>query len=161
MIWVQRKAASRRPVASSLTRASQTWVVRPPCRSRASQTPGALGQRAHEVALHLDGGEPVRPLGPSGGDPVSAEDVGDREHHAGQQIAGVRDQVRPHLETAGHPPGLDFGDPQAKVFRQLADVRAAQIFQRGSIGRVGQDLLRYRAGSLVPDLGYGTVKPGV
>ena len=49
--WVQRNRAMTRPVASSVIRASQTWVVRPPWTQRRLARDGALADGPEEVRL--------------------------------------------------------------------------------------------------------------
>ena len=81
-----------RPSASD-TVASQSWVVRPPWTSLASQAIVAPGcARAEEVRLELDGREADRAVGQVEDAAVAARRVGESDHGAGVQVA-----VRRHV----------------------------------------------------------------
>ena len=80
----------------------------------------ALADRAQEVRLQLDRGEPGRAVGEqrAGGQPAGG--VGQRDHGGRVQVAVGRQQVGPDVERGLEPAGLVGGDDEPQQARERA-----------------------------------------
>ena len=122
------------PVASAVTSASHTCVVRPPCTSDARQAIPPSSAVPKKFVFSSDRREADPALRQIGGAPVAARRVGERDDGAAVQKSVRRQQVRPHVQ-----PAFDDARPH------LNDLYAEQPRQRCPRARV-QPLGRQPAG---------------
>ena len=141
---MQRNSAMRRsPGPNTVT--DQTWVVRAEMVGAALAADRAVARGRQEVALQLDGGEVLRPIGQVGDARVAGSRVGEQDHAGRVQVAVRREHPRLHRQLGVEPAFLDPRHDQAEAAGQAVGLALVQRLG-GDIGSQHRGLSDRRGG---------------